>query len=145
MGTVIESEGDIRRLLAAAAPEVGLLLDTGHLHYAGGDPVAMAREFGNRIVHLHCKDVRAPVLARAQAADDSFLDAVLAGVFTVPGDGCVDFAAVLAAMPTRYSGWVGVEAEQDPAIAKPLQYAQMGYRHLSSLLQQSPLAFEERL
>jgi inosose dehydratase len=145
MGTVIESEGDIRRLLAAAAPEVGLLLDTGHLHYAGGDPVAMAREFGNRIVHLHCKDVRAPVLARAKAADDSFLDAVLAGVFTVPGDGCVDFAAVLAAMPTRYSGWVVVEAEQDPAIAKPLQYAQMGYRHLSSLLQQSPLAFEERL
>lgn len=143
MGTVIESEGDIRRLMAAS-PEVGLLLDTGHLCYAGGDPVAMAREFGDRIVHLHCKDVRAPVLARVQAADESFLDAVLSGVFTVPGDGCVDFAAVLAALPATYNGWVVVEAEQDPAIANPLHYAQMGYRHLSSLLQQSHLAFEER-
>lgn len=142
MGTVIESEQDIRQLMTATPEAVGLLLDTGHLTYAGGNPMALAADFSDRIVHLHCKDVRAAVLAQARDTDSSFLDAVLAGVFTVPGDGCVDFAAVLAEIPDSYSGWVVVEAEQDPALAEPLHYAQLGYRHLAKLLQQSSLAFE---
>lgn len=143
MGTVIQSETDIRRLMDAASPALGLLLDTGHLTYAGGDPVSVARDFGDRIAHLHCKDVRRLVLDQALQRDTSFLNAVLAGVFTVPGDGCIDFAAVLAALPVSYSGWVVVEAEQDPAVAAPPVYAQLGYRHLAALLKQSSLAFEE--
>ncbi|WP_116368210.1 myo-inosose-2 dehydratase [Parahaliea mediterranea] len=144
MGTVIETDDEVRRLMAMTGPEVGLLLDTGHLTYAGGDPARLADDFRQRVVHLHCKDVRQPVLMRALDGDWSFLEAVLAGVFTVPGDGCVDFGAVLDALPTSYNGWVVVEAEQDPAIADPPLYAQMGYRHLAQLLKQRPLAFEER-
>ncbi|RLQ21739.1 myo-inosose-2 dehydratase [Seongchinamella sediminis] len=143
MGTVIESVDDIRRLMANSGAALGLLLDTGHLTYAGGDPAVLARDYGDRIVHLHCKDVRAPVLQRAHASDWSFLDAVLAGVFTVPGDGAIDFASVLRALPDTYSGWVVVEAEQDPAMADPPTYARMGYQYLAALLQKSPLAFEE--
>ncbi len=144
MGTVIESERDIRMLMAQVGPEVGLLLDTGHLTYAGGDPQALADEYRERIVHLHCKDLRRPILERALSGDWSFLDAVLAGVFTVPGDGCVDFAGVLDQLPTEYSGWVVVEAEQDPAQAEPARYAQMGYRHLAALLKERPLNFEDK-
>lgn len=143
MGTVIESEDDVRFLLDHSTPAVGLLLDTGHLTYAGGDPVKLAQDYGQRVVHLHCKDVRRAVLEQARDSDLSFLDAVLAGVFTVPGDGCVDFAAVLDALPVDYTGWVVVEAEQDPAVAEPLQYACMGYRHLAALLKNSALVFEE--
>lgn len=134
MGTAIESPEEIGDLMAATPRSVGLLLDTGHLSYAGGDPVATAAYHASRICHLHCKDVRPDVLARARSGDWSFLDAVLAGVFTVPGDGAVDFKGVLAALPEDYSGWVVVEAEQDPARAEPLAYARMGYEHLASLL-----------
>ncbi|MBN7796390.1 myo-inosose-2 dehydratase [Parahaliea mediterranea] len=134
MGTVVESPEDIDALMAATPPTVGLLLDTGHLSYAGGDPVAVAATHAQRICHLHCKDVRPDVLVRARAANWSFLDAVLAGVFTVPGDGAVDFAAVLAALPEGYDGWVVVEAEQDPSRAEPLTYARLGYGHLEALL-----------
>lgn len=131
MGTVIESEEDIDRLMANTGPEVGLLVDTGHMTYAGVDVLGCTRRHLRRVNHVHCKDVRPDVLARARAEDMSFLDAVLAGVFTVPGDGCVDyraFAALLAG--ANYTGWVVVEAEQDPARAPPLQYAQMGHDHL---------------
>lgn len=134
MGTVVESEDEIRRLMSATPDAVGLLLDTGHLVYAGGDPVALARAYAPRIAHLHCKDIRPGVLRLARAGDWSFLDAVLEGVFTVPGDGCVDFASVLGALPGDYAGWVVVEAEQDPEKAEPLAYARLGYRHLAGLL-----------
>lgn len=134
MGTVVENEEEIRRLVGATPDAVGLLLDTGHLAYAGGDPVALAADFAGRIVHLHCKDIRPGVLRRARDGDWSFLEAVLEGVFTVPGDGCVDFAGVLAALPANYDGWIVVEAEQDPEKAEPLAYARMGYRHLADLL-----------
>lgn len=134
MGTVIQSADDIRTLMDLTSDAVGLLLDTGHMTYAGDDPVAVAKAFSARIVHLHCKDIRPDVLRQVQAQDSSFLDAVLAGVFTVPGDGGVDFGAILRALPGNYSGWVVVEAEQDPARAEPLRYAQMGYQYLSSLL-----------
>ena len=118
MGTVIESEDEIDRLLAATGPNVGLLLDSGHLVYAGGDPAAVATRHGRRIRHVHCKDVRPELLARVRTADTSFLDAVVEGVFTVPGDGVIDFTAVFVALKAAgYGGWLVVEAEQDPAKA----------------------------
>jgi inosose dehydratase len=135
MGTVIETEAEIDRLMALTGPEVGLLLDTGHLTYAGGDPLAAARRHAERIVHVHCKDVRPAVLARARAEDLPFLEAVLAGVFTVPGDGAVDYAGLLTVLRERgYAGWLVVEAEQDPAMAHPLTYARMGHDNLVRLL-----------
>jgi inosose dehydratase len=131
MGTVVEDAADIDRLMAATGDGVGLLLDTGHLVFAGADSAAVAQRFGSRVNHVHCKDVRAAVLARVRAGDPSFLDAVLDGVFTVPGDGMIDFAAVLAALAgVGYDGWLVVEAEQDPAKAPPLAYARRGFAHL---------------
>jgi len=131
MGTVIERAHEVDLLMANTGEAVGLLLDTGHLTYAGDDPLAVTRRHGKRINHVHCKDIRAEVLAQSKAANRSFLDAVVEGVFTVPGDGCVDFAAfarALAEIP--YEGWVVVEAEQDPAKAPPLEYARIGHDHL---------------
>src|SRR6187399_2614930 len=95
MGTVVQTEAEVDRLMAHTSDDVGLLLDTGHLVFAGGDPVGVARRHGARIAHVHCKDVRARVLADVLRDDRSFLRAVLDGVFTVPGDGAVDFTAVL--------------------------------------------------
>jgi inosose dehydratase len=134
MGTVIESEAEVDRLMAGTPPEVGLLLDTGHLTFAGGDPVAAARRHAARVVHVHCKDIRAAVMKEAKARDLPFLAAVLEGVFTVPGDGCVDYAAVLPPLAAAgYAGWLVVEAEQDPAKAHPLTYARMGHDNLARL------------
>jgi inosose dehydratase len=131
MGTVIETETEIDRLMATTGNSVGLLLDTGHLVYAGGDPIAVAGRHIARINHVHCKDVRRPVLERVRARDSSFLDAVVDGVFTVPGDGSIDYAPLFAVLKeARYQGWVVVEAEQDPAKARPLTYARMGYDYL---------------
>jgi inosose dehydratase len=131
MGTVVESEADIDRLMAGTGDSVGLLLDTGHLVYAGGDPLAVARRHGGRINHVHCKDIRRDVLADMQAKDSSFLDAVLAGAFTVPGDGFIDYAPLFDHLRALdYRGWVVVEAEQDPAKAHPLTYARKGFEYL---------------
>ncbi len=132
MGTVIETGVEIDRLMEITGEAVGLLLDTGHMIYARGDPVALARRHGARICHVHCKDVRREVLDRVLAEDSSFADAVLEGVFTVPGDGSIDFAGVLAALrPFGYGGWLVVEAEQDPAKAHPLTYARKGHQGLA--------------
>jgi inosose dehydratase len=134
MGTVIESEAEVDRLMATTGPEVGLLLDTGHLTFAGGDPVAAAKRHAKRVVHVHCKDIRREVMVDVKKRDLPFLESVLAGVFTVPGDGCVDYAAVLPHVAAAgYSGWLVVEAEQDPAKAHPLTYARMGHDNLAKL------------
>ena len=131
MGTVVQTEAEIDRLMANTGDDVGLLLDTGHLVFAGGDPVAVARRYGARVAHVHCKDVRAAVLADVLREDRSFLRAVLDGVFTVPGDGSIDFAAVLRELHhAGYAGWLVVEAEQDPAKAHPLTYARLGFENL---------------
>ena len=140
MGTVVESEADIDRLMAATGDSLGLLLDTGHLAFAGGDPVTLARRHGHRINHVHCKDVRPGVLTRVRTADASFLDAVLDGVFTVPGDGAIDFAGVCGALAVAgYDGWLVVEAEQDPAKASPIAYARIGFAHLTAAVAQAGL------
>ncbi len=134
MGTVIQTEEEVDELMATTS-SVGLLLDTGHLRFAGGDPLAVARRNVARIAHVHCKDVRGVVLERVLNADTSFLEAVLQGVFTVPGDGAIDYAPIFAILrEAGYAGWLVVEAEQDPAIADPLTYATLGYRNLKSLV-----------
>jgi len=131
MGTVIETEAEIDALMAATGPSVGLLLDTGHLTYAGGDPLAVAKRHAARIAHVHCKDIRAETLAKARKADLSFLDSVLDGVFTVPGDGSVAYPPIFAELKRAgYKGWLVVEAEQDPAKAHPFTYAKMGHDYL---------------
>ncbi len=137
IGTVVQSAEDIDRLMTETGPAVKLLLDTGHATFAGADPAALARRHRTRIAHIHCKDVRPIVLAQARREDWSFLDAVVAGVFTVPGDGCVDFTSMLAELPD-YEGWLVVEAEQNPARAHPLTYAKLGHATLSRLLAADP-------
>ncbi len=138
MGTIVESEAEIDKLMASTGPSVHLLLDTGHATFGGGDPAALARRHRARISHFHAKDIRADVMATAKAQRLSFLDAVIAGVFTVPGDGCVDYPAVLRELP-GYSGWAVVEAEQDPAKAHPLTYAKLGFKNLDKYLRDAQL------
>lgn len=143
MGTVVQTEADIDQLMAHTGENVGLLLDTGHLVFSGGDPLAVIDRHGSRIAHVHCKDLRFPVLQNCLQRDSGFLDAVLEGVFTVPGDGDIDFAPVLGALAKKqYSGWLVVEAEQDPAVAHPLTYASKGYATLSSLCDRVGLSHE---
>ncbi|TXL72811.1 myo-inosose-2 dehydratase [Vineibacter terrae] len=138
MGTIVETDADIDLLMAHTGPAVGLLVDTGHIAYAGGDLLAITRRHARRINHVHCKDVRPDVLAQARASDLSFLEAVLAGVFTAPGDGGIDFAAFANLLAEiGYSGWVVVEAEQDPVKAPPLAYTRLGHDHLARLFSQA--------
>ena len=135
MGTVVQSADEIDQLMETAVDEVQLLLDTGHALYAGADPSAIAKKYAGRIGHVHCKDVRPAVLERSLNSDCSFLTAVLNGVFTVPGDGCVDYSSVLSIMKkVDYEGWLVVEAEQDPSVAPPAHYAKLGYENLRCLI-----------
>ena len=134
MGAYVETVADIDRLMSLTGPEVGLLFDSGHITFAGGNAVDVLKRHIGRVCHVHCKDVRRQVATEARAHDLSFLNAVIKGVFTVPGDGHIDFKAVFKLLHDHgYRGWVVVEAEQDPAIAPSYQYAQMGFRHLSEL------------
>lgn len=128
MGTVIQTAAEVDRLMAATDPVVGLLLDTGHFTFAGDDPAAVAARHAARITHVHVKDVRKDLLAQSIRERWSFLDSVIAGVYTVPGDGMVDFEASLGPVKRGgYEGWLVVEAEQDPAKAHPLTYAKAGH------------------
>ena len=134
MGTVVQTAADVDRLMENTGESVGLLLDTGHLTYAGDAPVALARRHGARLVHVHCKDIRRGALAACNQRDASFTEAILHGLFTVPGDGIVDFAAVIKALAAAgYAGWLVQEAEQDPRVAPPAVYAKMGNAQLRKL------------
>jgi inosose dehydratase len=134
MGTVIQSEDEVDRMMAGTSKEVGLLLDTGHLTFAGGDPLRAAGRHAARIVHVHCKDIRREKMALALKQDLSFLDAVVGDAFAVPGDGSIDFTPILQKLSqTGYRGWLVVEADQDPARAHPLTHAKIGHECLSSL------------
>ena len=136
MGTVVQSPEDIDALMSSTDDAAHLLLDTGHASWGGADPAALAKTYLSRISHVHTKDVRQAVMQDALSGDLSFLDAVLAGVYTAPGDGMVDFTSVFRALP-GYSGWVVIEAEQDPAKANPKAYAAKGYAHLAQVLAQT--------
>jgi inosose dehydratase len=140
MGTVVETDAEVDHLMAETDPVVGLLFDCGHSAFAGGDPVALLRRHAKRVVHVHCKDTRQPILDAARRANGSFMQAVLDGVFTVPGDGSVDFPALLSLLrEVGYAGWLIVEAEQDPNKAHPLTYARMGFANLARMALQASL------
>jgi myo-inosose-2 dehydratase len=139
MGTVVQSGEDIDAFMESTGASVKLLLDTGHATFGGADPVKLARKYRPRIAHVHCKDVRKDVLAEARAKDWSFLDAVVQGCFTVPGDGMVDYPAFFAELP-GYNGWLVVEAEQDPEKANPLKYATLGCANLKRYAKDARLA-----
>jgi inosose dehydratase len=133
MGTLIQSEDEVDRMMDSTS-NVGLLLDSGHLTFAGGDPLRALKRHAKRIVHVHCKDIRKEKLAHARQQDLSFLEAVLGDVFAVPGDGSIDFAPLLEALAKAgYHGWLVVEADQDPAKAHPLTHARLGHDCLRPL------------
>jgi inosose dehydratase len=132
MGTGVQTAEEIDRLMEATEPGlVSLLLDTGHLAFAGADPEAVLRRHVRRVRHVHLKDVRRAVLDRVGPERWSFLRAVREGVFTVPGDGAVSFDPLFRVLgEAGYAGWLVVEAEQDPARANPLEYAIRARRFL---------------
>jgi inosose dehydratase len=132
MGTVIETENETRRLMEGTIDTVKLLIDTGHMLFAQGDSIKLANEFKEKLIHVHCKDIRKNVLDKSLKNDSTFRQAFLDGAFTVPGDGCIDYIPFLKVLKkNNYSGWLVVEAEQDPIKANPFRYAQIGYNYLS--------------
>ncbi len=122
IGTGVETERELDLTMTNTGDAVGLLIDTGHLVFGGADLVAVIERHGHRVNHVHAKDIRADVLETVNRKQESFLDCVLRGIFTVPGDGMIDFHEVMQAMADKhYEGWVIVEAEQDPAMAEPYE------------------------
>ncbi len=125
MGTVVQTEAEIDRLMANTDPELfGLLFDCGHLAYCGEDYMSVLNKYADRIRHVHLKDIRPEKVEQVKREHLSFLQGVRLGTFTVPGDGAIDFKPIFDVLEkTGYEGYVLVEAEQDPAIANPLEYA----------------------
>ena len=143
MGTIVETDAEVGLLMQHTGDAVGLLYDTGHSVFSGGDPLRLVEKHVKRIVHVHCKDARKPILEKARATDMSFMGAVMEGIFTVPGDGFIDYRAILRVLADHgYSGWLVVEAEQDPRKAHPLTYASMGYRNLKGLAEEAGFRVE---
>ena len=138
---VIETQKDTERLLENSHDSVKLTLDTGHLLFAQGDSKKILNDFSERLIHIHCKDIRKNVLENSLKNDLSFRGAFLEGAFTVPGDGCIDYKPLFDILKQKnYSGWLVVEAEQDPKKANPLQYAIKGYNYLTETLKKSNLS-----
>ena len=136
MATVVQTFEETKRWMDNTDPRyVYLCFDTGHFTFAGEDPVKMLEKFADRVGHVHLKNMRMPLVEKARAEHWSFLDAVRAGAFTVPGDpdGCVEFDAVFDLLDKAgYTGWIMVEAEQDPAKANPFEYAKMGREYITA-------------
>lgn len=132
MGTGVMTRAEVDRLMNDVDPEVvHLLLDTGHLYWAGDDPLALARAYADRIRHVHLKDIRHDVMQACNARHLSFIESIIEGVFTVPGDGVIDFKPIFETLADAdYAGWLMVEAEQDARKANPLDYARMARRYL---------------
>ena len=138
LGTVIETEEDTIRLLENTDDSVKLTLDTGHMLFAQGNSLKILKDFSERLIHMHCKDIRKDVLEKSLKEDLSFRGAFLEGAFTVPGDGCIDYKPLFDVLKEKnYSGWLVVEAEQDPAKANPFEYAKIGYNYLTDTLNSS--------
>ncbi len=132
MGTVVQTAAEIDRMMENTdAGLVNLLFDSGHLAYCGEDYLAVLKKYIGRIKHVHLKDIRPAVVERVKTEGLSFLQGVRLGTFTVPGDGSIDFAPVFDVLAANgYEGWVLVEAEQDPAVANPLEYAIKARRYI---------------
>jgi len=140
MGSIIESEDDVNWLMDGSSADLHLCFDTGHLLFGGGDVMATLDRWGDRVHHVHYKDIRPAIVRDVRDNNRSFLDAVMAGAFTVPGDGCIDFDAVTRALKAMdYNGWIVVEAEQDPAKAPPYEYSKLGYDNIVAACQAAGL------
>jgi len=143
MGTVIETQEDTERLMEDTHDSVKLTLDTGHMLFAKGDSKKIFENYNSRIKHVHCKDIRKNVLEKSIKEDLSFREAFLEGAFTVPGDGCIDYKPLFDILKkNNYSGWLVVEAEQDPQKANPLEYAIKGYKYLTETLKKSNIEID---
>ncbi|NOZ33360.1 MAG: myo-inosose-2 dehydratase, partial [Alphaproteobacteria bacterium] len=143
MGTVVENEDEIDRFMAATGPATKLLLDTGHIYLAGGDALSVAKKHMGRVNHIHAKNVRPDIMAAVHGENLSFLEGVRRGVFTVPGapEGAVAFEPVLeVAAAHDYSGWLVIEAEQDPTVRNPYHYQSMGLKALKQMAAAAGLA-----
>lgn len=134
MTTTVQRTNEIDKLMEMTDPKyVNLIYDTGHLYFSGEDPIEILKKYHDRIKHVHLKNVRKDVMEKCYAEKKSFLRSIPEGVFTVPGDptGCIDFAKVLELLGEyNYEGWLVIEAEQDPAIYNPLEYARIGRKFL---------------
>ena len=125
MGTVVQTAAEIDKMMDMTDPDkFSLLFDSGHLAYCGEDYVEVLKKHVKRVKHVHLKDIKPDVVKKVKDEKLSFLQGVRAGAFTVPGDGCIDFAPIFDILDAAgYKGWMIVEAEQDPAKANPLEYA----------------------
>ena len=131
MAAAIETEGELDRFMKHSGPGIPLLYDAGHMAFAGGDVLRVIDKHHARISHVHTKDVRMDVINALDRSRDSFLDAVVKGAFTVPGDGSLDFEAIVKRLASYgYEGWFVVEAEQDPKVSPPLEMARIGHKEL---------------
>ncbi|MGV8937840.1 MAG: myo-inosose-2 dehydratase [Allorhizobium sp.] len=142
MGTIVESEDEIDRLMAHTGPHAKLLLDTGHCLYGGGNPERVAKNHMHRVGHIHAKNVRPDIAAQVRGDKLSFLEGVRRGSFTVPGDpeGAVDFVPVLKiAAEHGYDGWLVIEAEQDPDVRNPFEYQSLGLKSLKAFAREAGL------
>lgn len=133
MGTVVQTEAEIDRMMENTDPELfGLLFDSGHLAYCGEDYMSVLKKYAKRIKHVHLKDIRPDKVKKVKDEHLSFLQGVRLGTFTVPGDGAIDFTPIFDVLAeTGYEGYVLVEAEQDPAIANPFEYALKARKYIA--------------
>lgn len=135
MAAVVETETELDLFMKHSGEGIPLLLDAGHLAFAGGDVLRAIDNHHQRITHVHTKDVRMDVINGLDRTKESFLDAVVKGAFTVPGDGSLDFAAIVQRLADYgYEGWFVVEAEQDPVKSPPLKMAQIGHKELMRVM-----------
>ena len=135
MGTIIQTEKDIEKFLELTNEKTFLLYDTGHLLFAQVNFEKLLEKYISRINHIHCKDIRKKILKQSLDSDLSFRDSFLKGVFTVPGDGCIDYNNIIKILfQNNYEKWLVIEAEQDPIKANPFDYAKLGYKYLKNVV-----------
>ena len=136
MGTGVQTVEEVDRLMDNTDPNhVHLLYDTGHIFVSDGDYLTLLNKHIGRIKHVHFKDVRKGVLDECRQEGKSFAQSFLAGMFTVPGDGCLDFTKVYEKLLEHdYQGWIVIEAEQDPKVAHPLEYALIARKYIDEKL-----------
>ena len=135
MGTIIQSEEDVDRFMESTNDNTFLLYDTGHLMFAEADYQRVLKNYISRINHVHCKDIRKDIFLNSLKNDLSFRNSFLKGVFTVPGDGCIDYNPLIKVLyESNYKDWLIIEAEQDPKKANPLEYAKKGYNYLHEVI-----------
>ena len=142
MGTVVEAPEEIDAFMAATGPATHLLFDAGHCTFGGGNPEEVLARHVGRVAHFHAKNIRRPVTERVRAENMSFLQGVLAGAFTVPGDaeGAIDFVPLLKILAgAGYKGWLVIEAEQDPEKRNPLEYQSLGLKSLKAAAREAGL------